>query len=68
MRLLNKRLDGSVIFSNNSRKGQILTGFVADEERIHPTQKPVKLYRWVLEMEDEPYFDDDDAVTDAVKE
>lgn len=22
----------------------------------------------VLEMEDEPYFDDDDAVTDAVKE
>ena len=23
---------------------QILTGFVADEERIHPTQKPVKLY------------------------
>jgi site-specific DNA-methyltransferase (adenine-specific) len=28
---------------------QILTGFVADEERIHPTQKPVKLYRWVLE-------------------
>ena len=27
---------------------QILTGFVADEERIHPTQKPVKLYIWVL--------------------
>nr|WP_298655833.1 hypothetical protein [uncultured Flavobacterium sp.] len=24
--------------------------------------------RLVIEMEDEPYFDDDDAVTDAVKE
>ena len=28
---------------------QILTGFVADEERIHPTQKPVKLYEWLLQ-------------------
>ncbi|HKM10207.1 MAG TPA: DNA methyltransferase [Bacilli bacterium] len=28
---------------------QILTGFVADEERIHPTQKPVKLYKWLLQ-------------------
>ena len=27
---------------------QILTGFVADEKRIHPTQKPVKLYEWIL--------------------
>ena len=27
---------------------QILTGFVADEERIHPTQKPIKLYDWIL--------------------
>ena len=27
---------------------QILTGFVADEERIHPTQKPIKLYEWLL--------------------
>ncbi len=27
---------------------QILTGFVADEIRIHPTQKPVKLYEWLL--------------------
>lgn len=27
---------------------QILTGFVADEERIHPTQKPVKLYDWIF--------------------
>jgi site-specific DNA-methyltransferase (adenine-specific) len=28
---------------------QILTGFVANEERIHPTQKPVKLYKWLLD-------------------
>ena len=28
---------------------QILTGFVADEERIHPTQKPVALYEWLLQ-------------------
>lgn len=28
---------------------QILTGFVADENRIHPTQKPAKLYKWILE-------------------
>jgi site-specific DNA-methyltransferase (adenine-specific) len=27
---------------------QILTGFVANETRIHPTQKPVALYRWLL--------------------
>ena len=27
---------------------QILTGFVADEIRIHPTQKPVRLYQWLL--------------------
>ncbi|MCP4485954.1 MAG: site-specific DNA-methyltransferase [Gammaproteobacteria bacterium] len=27
---------------------QILTGFTADETRIHPTQKPVKLYEWLL--------------------
>ena len=28
---------------------QKLTGFVADEVRIHPCQKPTKLYRWLLE-------------------
>jgi len=28
---------------------QILTGFVADEERIHPTQKPIALYKWLLD-------------------
>ena len=28
---------------------QILTGFVANEVRIHPTQKPVKLYEWILD-------------------
>lgn len=28
---------------------QILTGFVADEERIHPTQKPVNLYKYILQ-------------------
>jgi site-specific DNA-methyltransferase (adenine-specific) len=28
---------------------QILTGFVANEERIHPTQKPVALYKWILD-------------------
>jgi site-specific DNA-methyltransferase (adenine-specific) len=27
---------------------QILTGFVSNEERIHPTQKPINLYRWIL--------------------
>lgn len=27
---------------------QILTGFVSDEERIHPTQKPVALYDWIF--------------------
>ncbi len=27
---------------------QILTGFVCDEVRIHPTQKPIKLYEWLL--------------------
>jgi site-specific DNA-methyltransferase (adenine-specific) len=27
---------------------QILTGFVSNETRIHPTQKPVKLYEWLL--------------------
>jgi site-specific DNA-methyltransferase (adenine-specific) len=27
---------------------QILTGFVSNEIRIHPTQKPVKLYEWLL--------------------
>jgi site-specific DNA-methyltransferase (adenine-specific) len=31
-------------------KVQILTGFVADEERIHPTQKPEKLYNNILTM------------------
>ncbi len=29
---------------------QILTGFVSDEERIHPTQKPKKLYDNILMM------------------
>ena len=33
---------------------QILTGFVADEERIHPTQKPIKLYDWILNKYAEP--------------
>ncbi len=28
---------------------QILTGFCSNEERIHPTQKPVALYDWILE-------------------
>jgi site-specific DNA-methyltransferase (adenine-specific) len=28
---------------------QVLTGFVSNEERIHPTQKPITLYRWLLE-------------------
>lgn len=28
---------------------QILTGFVSNEERIHPTQKPVALYKWLLD-------------------
>lgn len=27
---------------------QILTGFVSNENRIHPTQKPVALYEWLL--------------------
>ena len=27
---------------------QILTGFCSNENRIHPTQKPVKLYEWLL--------------------
>ncbi len=27
---------------------QILTGFVSNEERIHNTQKPIKLYKWLL--------------------
>ncbi len=27
---------------------QILTGFCAKEERIHPTQKPIALYEWLL--------------------
>jgi site-specific DNA-methyltransferase (adenine-specific) len=27
---------------------QILTGFVSNENRIHPTQKPVALYKWLL--------------------
>ena len=27
---------------------QILTGFVSNEIRIHPTQKPVALYEWLL--------------------
>jgi site-specific DNA-methyltransferase (adenine-specific) len=33
---------------------QILTGFVSNEERIHPTQKPVKLYDWVLNQYAKP--------------
>lgn len=40
---------------------QILTGFVADEERIHPTQKPVKLYRWLLEK----YTNENDLILDT---
>ena len=28
---------------------QILTGFVSNEERIHPTQKPAALYKWILD-------------------
>jgi len=28
---------------------QILTGFCSKEIRIHPTQKPVQLYRWLLQ-------------------
>ena len=40
---------------------QILTGFVADEERIHPTQKPVKLYRWILEK----YTNENDLILDT---
>jgi len=40
---------------------QILTGFVADEERIHPTQKPVKLYRWLLEN----YTNENDLILDT---
>jgi site-specific DNA-methyltransferase (adenine-specific) len=27
---------------------QILTGFVSQDHRIHPTQKPVALYKWLL--------------------
>ena len=38
-----------------------MTGFVADEERIHPTQKPVKLYRWVLEN----YTNENDLILDT---
>jgi site-specific DNA-methyltransferase (adenine-specific) len=30
-------------------KLQILTGFCSNEERIHPTQKPVALYKWILD-------------------
>ena len=29
---------------------QILTGFCSNEERIHPTQKPVRLYNYILEQ------------------
>jgi len=28
---------------------QKLTGFVSTEDRIHPCQKPIKLYRWLLQ-------------------
>ena len=27
---------------------QILTGFCSNEDRIHPTQKPVALYKWLI--------------------
>jgi site-specific DNA-methyltransferase (adenine-specific) len=40
---------------------QILTGFVADEERIHPTQKPVKLYKWLLKN----YAQEGDKILDT---
>jgi len=40
---------------------QILTGFVADEERIHPTQKPIKLYRWLLDN----YTSEGDLILDT---
>ena len=33
---------------------QILTGFCSNEERIHPTQKPVALYSWILEKYSKP--------------
>lgn len=40
---------------------QILTGFVADEERIHPTQKPVALYKWLLDK----YAKEGDKIIDT---
>ena len=33
---------------------QILTGFCSNEERIHPTQKPIALYSWILEKYSKP--------------
>ena len=33
---------------------QILTGFCSNEERIHPTQKPIALYDWILEKYSKP--------------
>lgn len=33
---------------------QILTGFCSNEERIHPTQKPIALYSWILEKYSRP--------------
>ena len=40
---------------------QILTGFVADEERIHSTQKPVQLYKWLLQN----YAKEGDTILDT---
>ena len=40
---------------------QILTGFVSNEERIHPTQKPVALYKWILDK----YAKENDKILDT---
>ena len=40
---------------------QILTGFTANEERVHPTQKPVQLYKWLLQN----YAKEGDTILDT---
>jgi len=40
---------------------QILTGFCSKEERIHPTQKPIELYRFCLEQ----YTSEGDLILDT---
>ena len=40
---------------------QTLTGFTANEERVHPTQKPVQLYKWLLQN----YAKEGDTILDT---